>query len=257
MSGTCVQTTCVPACQPGNTCMGTTCMCGNMPQCSSPQTCCPDGCFDLSSDHDHCNGCVGHACAGNQQCVMGVCKKNLGVACQGASECASGYCADGVCCGTACTDACTYCALAAKPGTCVPVPSGNDPHGKCKVNQSTACGTNGQCSAGACAYWPAGTPCIGSSGNKCESDGITLDAWECDGMTTCSIHKVSCDPYICFNDPTGTRSYCASGPCAASSGGIAGCPTKLNNCAPTAMCCIPTIVTNCQTQTFCGHACPL
>jgi hypothetical protein len=252
MSGMCQQTTCIPACANGNTCVGTTCMCGSMPQCSSSQTCCTGACYDLQTDHDHCNSCT-HACAMREQCVGGVCKKELGVSCNAAGECVSGHCSDGVCCNVDCTAACTYCALNATKGMCSPVPSGGDPHGLCVSNPSSACGTTGQCASGACAYWPAGTPCTGQSADKCY-DAATLVAWRCNGGEKCQATPISCEPYKCL--PSGGAAgpaVCASGPCA--QGVTTMCTALLNNCAADARCCVPQLVNDCS-LTRCAITCP-
>jgi hypothetical protein len=253
MGGMCQQTTCIPACTSGNTCVGTTCMCGTSPQCPTAQTCCPDGCFDLSSDNNHCHSCT-HACPAQSQCVSGACKKNLGVSCTSAAECASNHCSDGVCCNVDCTGACMYCAQGFQPGSCLPVVSGSDPHGLCVSHPSSACGTTGQCSNGACAYWSAGTSCAGASPDKC-ADATNLMAWQCDGMDSCVANKINCEPYKCLPNAGGTsNAVCGTGPCAVAMDG--GCTILLNNCAPDATCCMPKLVNNCQ-LTHCGQVCPL
>jgi hypothetical protein len=249
VSGMCQQTTCIPACLPGNTCVGTSCMCGNVPQCSAPKSCCPDGCFDLSSDHDHCNGCLQHACSNSETCVAGACKKVQGVTCSNNGDCATGHCADGVCCDTACTGACMYCG-GTRGGTCATVMSGPDPHGVCVSNPSNKCGTTGSCNLGACAYWPAGTSCAGGFPDACEADGVTLDAWQCDGKVSCIETRVSCEPNNCSSVGS---AHCATGPCLQAV--ATSCTIPVGNCAPDAKCCLPQIQNDCM-HTFCGFACP-
>lgn len=51
-------------------------------------------------------------------------RRALGTACNGGSQCASNYCADGVCCQTACNQACQVCA--AGTGKCGSVTSAQD-----------------------------------------------------------------------------------------------------------------------------------
>ncbi len=50
-----------------------------------------------------------------------------GDACTSATACQSGFCVDGVCCESACTGACLYCASADSKGKCVPADLGTNP----------------------------------------------------------------------------------------------------------------------------------
>jgi hypothetical protein len=64
--------------------------------------------------------------------------KAKGVVCGGADECATGFCKDGVCCNSACTDACNSCAT----GTCTEVKNAvDDP--ECVAPMS--CNNKGKC----------------------------------------------------------------------------------------------------------------
>lgn len=70
----------------------------------------------------------GATCLGDQ-CVFGL---PAGEACTLTSECASGLtCVDGVCCTSTCSGTCQSCAVSGSAGTCVPVPTGQDPDGEC------------------------------------------------------------------------------------------------------------------------------
>ena len=76
------------------------------------------------------------ACDASQQC-----KALLGQTCSSFTECASGNCTDGVCCNTACTGTCQQCNLAAKRGTCSPVPNGDRGSGRRASPTSTQRGS--------------------------------------------------------------------------------------------------------------------
>lgn len=56
---------CAPACGSGATCNADTCVCA-----TEGQTYCPDGCFDLQSDKDHCGSCTATCPSG---CTTGRC----------------------------------------------------------------------------------------------------------------------------------------------------------------------------------------
>jgi hypothetical protein len=127
------------------------------------------------------------ACATDADCALtgwcdttgGVCKAKLddGKPATAASQCKSGFAADGVCCHTACTGACTSCAIAGSEGTCGALADGKtDVHGVCPVG---ACST---CTAGACAVLAKGTAC----GADACSRGVLTTAGTCDGSAvTC------------------------------------------------------------------------
>jgi hypothetical protein len=219
MNGQCTQTSCIPACDNGNSCSGTSCVCEKAAACVTPNTCCSGACVDLSSNHDNCMSCM-HRCADNEQCVGGLCKKVLGVSCSLASECVSNFCVDGVCCGSACTGACTSCNLLGNAGRCSAVTSGTDPHHVCLVTPPSSCGQNGQCSSlGTCAYWPRTTPC-GLMPTTCNGD-LLIDG--CDGNGGCG--KIDCRPYACVPGTNMANATCTSGPCTTYVGPTTSCAT--------------------------------
>ena len=93
MNGKCVITPCDPPCMDGNTCVGGQCRCNGMGACNNGQTCCADGCKDLSSDPQNCNAC-GKTCAAGNYCCMGTCTApgndnctGCGQACSGGNKC--------------------------------------------------------------------------------------------------------------------------------------------------------------------------
>jgi hypothetical protein len=107
----------------------------------------------------------------------------------------------------------------------------------CVAHPSSACGTTGQCASGACAYWAQGTKCLGPTPDQCNSDGVTLNTWQCDGRTSCVGAKQTCEPYKCLPGANpGADAVCASGACRLP---IAGGCSDLSLCAPNAQCCIP------------------
>ena len=72
--------------------------------------------------------------------------KKQGEACAAADECITHNCADGVCCDTACGDACRACNLPENVGSCVAIARGQPSvHGGCAQQPATSCGTNGLC----------------------------------------------------------------------------------------------------------------
>jgi hypothetical protein len=169
--------------------------------------------------------CVAGAyCTGDEECLP---QKPIGAACASNHECTTGECIDGVCCATACGNACTSCALPGQVGTCAPVPAGMvDPQARCAMTDVSTCGLDGTCDgAGACHRYVAGTVCAYPS---C-SGAILFTAQTCDGAGTCQPPGVSiCVPYACdasrgaCNTTCASPSDCAPGqPC---NNGICGAP---------------------------------
>jgi len=103
------------------------------------------------------NLCMGSSCGtrctgdGDCQpgffCDAGACRTKHGVGemCRRAVECGSGNCVDGVCCATACSEPCVFCAIPGSVGQCLPVPAGDDPRGNCPANPVASCGHDGAC----------------------------------------------------------------------------------------------------------------
>jgi hypothetical protein len=94
--------------------------------------------------------------------------------------CESGLCIDGVCCGTACGQACHACNVAGSEGTCVPDPALDGVQEACNANQV--------CTAGACKLID-GELC-GADGTLCES-GLCIDGVCCG--TACATDCHACD----------------------------------------------------------------
>ena len=125
----------------------------------------------------------------------GVPLKPNGQTCYTASDCFSNFCAEGVCCNSACTDACYTCTAAGVVGTCIPSDVGTNPRGLCADEGAASCKHTGQCDgAGACDNYASGT--------VCQQPGCTtsmlMSAGRCDGMGTCAgATSTSCAPFQC------------------------------------------------------------
>ena len=154
-------------------------------------------------------------------------RKGAGEACGCASDCTSNFCVDGVCCSTACTEACKTCAAAGSAGTCTFVIAGTTPRDQsaCVAAAASTCGFDGTCDgAGGCRRHVAGTICKAGS---CDGTAV-VGALACDGNGRCKpgpttiCAPYSCDPTkgACFEACTQT-SDCASGQqCVAGSCGV-------------------------------------
>jgi hypothetical protein len=146
-----------------------------------------------------------------------------GAACTAGTTCASGFCADGICCNSACGDLCWACNLAHALGTCVPVPTDDDPRGDCSAEAPATCGLTGGCDGrGACRRHPIGTECQARS---C-SAGTETTAGQCNGTGACLAGTSS----AC------TTSACTGDRCATGCSGTAPCENGFScvagQCAP-------------------------
>ena len=117
----------------------------------------------------------------------------LGATCTKPSDCALGYCSDGVCCDSACTGGCQYCALVGKVGTCSYVTGSPAPG-------HPACGGIGVCAGGcggqgaSCSFPGRQTSC----GAAICTDGTAYSARTCDGAGTCSTSQsTACGTFAC------------------------------------------------------------
>ncbi|MEB2313494.1 MAG: hypothetical protein OZ921_14425 [Sorangiineae bacterium] len=153
---------------------------------------------------------------------------NLGAPCSLASQCPAGNCVDGVCCESACTNACKACSAARKgqgsDGTCGFVKAGNDPKNDCSAAATTTCGLDGTCDgSGGCRYYAAGTVCGATSCN-----GSTLTGATCNASHACAPGSVPCDPYLCATSTTCGTSCTSTAQC------VSGyyCRTSDSTCQP-------------------------
>jgi hypothetical protein len=138
--------------------------------------------------------------------------KKQGEACGTGDECVTHSCVDGVCCDTACDDACHACNLPDNAGTCVAVARGNAPvHGHCDTQAPSSCGTNGLCDgAGQCQLYDETTLCGAATCDKA-SNTLVPEA-RCDGRGSCSGvgTGLSCAPFMCRPDGKACADRCSS-----------------------------------------------
>jgi MYXO-CTERM domain-containing protein len=88
--------------------------------------------------------------------------KDLGTMCGGGTECNSTNCVSGVCCNTACTDACSACNVTGSVGMCTTAcgafacnTSENSCYDTCET--SAECVSGGTCANGSCLIPDGGT----------------------------------------------------------------------------------------------------
>ncbi|MDB4970999.1 MAG: Flagellar hook-length control protein FliK [Myxococcales bacterium] len=160
-------------------------------------------------------------CTGNTQCSSGnFCngnscgKKAIGSICGSAADCQNGtdgnaHCVDGVCCDTACTGTCQYCALSATKGTCSLAPTTTDPRSVCPAGT----GGNAICSPGgctgttmACRVAAVNTACSASCANN------TAATTTCNATGSCAQTggSAACGAYACVVGGGGTQATCNS-----------------------------------------------
>jgi hypothetical protein len=155
------------------------------------------------------------ACAGAQYCdSAATCQSGLkanGLTCGDMTECGSKNCVDGVCCDSACGDACYSCNLPGTPGTCSGLFAGATDGVACKAPQY--CTAMHTCTTGKKAN---GTTCLLE--NECGSnscvDGVCCesscqgDCRTCANATgTCQLAADGMDPRNKCN-PGGTDNVC-------------------------------------------------
>jgi hypothetical protein len=183
--------TCGNTCNAGESCMSGHCICaGTQPAraCTSSETCCaggttPGGCFDLTSDHDHCHQCA-MACGATEQCKNGSCTptdcnppcgngntcdpNTFTCKCGGAAGCADPQ----FCCGQVCTDRhsdpanCSTCGNDVSPNLCCNGTSTAHNEANC-LGCGKLCPTNQLC----CSGGVAGFSCVASDASNCGTCG--------------------------------------------------------------------------------------
>ncbi|AKT40014.1 kelch repeat-containing protein [Chondromyces crocatus] len=186
--GTCTNGTCVTGSKgPGEACAGPAeCSSGFCTDGVCCQTACDAACqaCNLSG-----NGTCMPAAAGEQDLcgpgrvcnATGTCTKGPGEACATAAECTSGFCTDGVCCTSACGNACQACNVPGSIGICAPTAAGQqdlcplgsvcDNLGACKKSLGQPCQTaldcgSGFCSDNVCCDGACSTSCVACSTAK-------------------------------------------------------------------------------------------
>ena len=146
-----------------------------------------------------------------------------GQRCAEAGQCRSRNCVDGVCCASACTQACSVCNAAGMEGACTPVLAGEDPGNECTQDPAASCAYDGTCDGrGACRRTLAGTEC---TAGRC-TDSTEYAAGTCDGAGTCRPGASrSCSPNLCMGSSCASTCsgdsacqagfFCESGTCRA------------------------------------------
>ncbi|MCG5053594.1 MAG: hypothetical protein KA712_11590 [Myxococcales bacterium] len=177
---------------PASECDGNGSCVPGKPVACAPNVCRGNACLDkCTTDAD----CTGGAVCTNNSCGL----KPLGGTCKNGGECASGQCVDEVCCESACTGTCQYCAFPTSRGKCTEVPAGSDdPRDVCKAKDPNTCKENGRCNGnGACQLFAEATPCSEQSCNS--TSNMLVYARQCDGLGTCKKVKedTSCAPHTC------------------------------------------------------------
>ncbi len=203
-------------------------------------------------------------CASPNVCNTGSCGlKPLGAACAGDGECNSGSCAQGVCCMGTCTGNCRSCAIAGTMGTCVNVPSGQDPLNQCTDAGVATCGADGFCDGGGgCRLYAAGTTCVAAT---CTGSTAT-PARTCNGTGTCqTTAPISCGAYNCGTGVCRTSctvdgdcvapNICSGGACTLRPNG-ATCTANgdcANNVCAQGICCASVCNTTCRSCAIAGN----
>jgi hypothetical protein len=158
-------------------------------------TCAPYVCQTATACYASCTG-TNTGCAAGKTCNAGSCGlKSNGATCSTNAECSSTFCADGVCCNSACTQACYSCNQSATLGQCKVAPANTDPHNNCPAGTGTnsVCAP-GQCNgAGACNQASAGTVC---SNPSCANGTLTAQG-TCSGAVCNPGATSSCGQYVC------------------------------------------------------------
>lgn len=232
-SGACVDGVCCNSACNGGGCdrcdlpgfLGT-CKIAPLGHAGGPGSCSPYLCDGVNAVCP--SSCSGDAnCESGHGCVSGICekKKANGESCTVAKDCASGFCALGICCDSACTDACARCDVPGSVGTCGPAQATTPGEG-CGLylcnGKSTSCPSgceknedcqDGYCFASAC--YPkrdAGSACDGHA--ECKSgfcvDGICCES-ACDGQCAqCNLPGSLGKCQAVTGDPVGNRPACGN-----------------------------------------------
>jgi hypothetical protein len=180
-----------------------------------------------------------------------------GSPCIASADCQTGHCVDGVCCESACNQACVACD---QTGTCVTVTQpkrGNRP----QCGGPTKCA--GSCTGGPDCTFPGSE--VTCSAASC-SDGVAVSAAQCDGAGKCGSKTSYCSPYVCGRDACLVQckgdsdctsgNYCDGGSCVAKRTAGSAC-TGANQCASgycvDGFCCYTPCTESCGSCGLNGH----
>ncbi len=195
----CVLSTCDTKARfiPASLCDGEgTCVKGVALSCA-PSTCEAGACLSSCTGNDKCMA--------PSSCVNGSCgPKGIGQDCTAGTQCGSGFCVDGVCCDTACTGKCFFCASPEARGKCQAVKANvvdqraargeKDPAKICAVQDPATCGTDGRCDGkGGCQKYKDNTPCAQA---RCDGTANTQTAAGVCTGGSCRVPAArSCAPF--------------------------------------------------------------
>ncbi len=198
--------------------------------CDGDGACRPGTAVSCAPSTCEAGACLGsctrdETCVPPQTCVSGTCgPKGLGQDCLSSAQCGSGFCVDGVCCESACTGRCFYCANPEARGKCTPGKPGTvdqraargetDPTRICADGGAAACAQNGRCDgAGGCQRYADGTVCRPP---RCDAAGNSDTAPGTCGAGACRVPASgSCAPYLGCSGSQCRGSCDSDGQCAA------------------------------------------
>jgi hypothetical protein len=241
-------------CDLAENCSGSSTSCG--PDVLAPQgTVCNQGFLCSGMDAGCPTACTMDVqCATGARCIGNVCVLQVGPGspCTQDVQCTTTFCADGVCCNSACTEACATCNLANSVGTCSPVAVANPGDPSCSpyvcdgtsrlcpgsCSNSLQCATGFNCVAGACVpVKPNAAACTADS--QCASgfctDGVCCNSRCAGGCQACDVAGAVGTCTLAGRGEVGTPS-CAPFVC---DGKSADCPAACEadaDCGPPAFC---------------------
>ena len=223
------------------------------PQVCTPYPCTTTGCARTCASQTDCD--AGTYC----DIAISTCaaKKANGAAATQTYACASGFLADGVCCNSACTEACRACNLSGSTGTCTRVAGGQPApgHGSC-TNAGSTCGGSCDGTQDTCSYPGASQNCGATA--SCSSK-VYQAPGACAGNGSCSTPAPVTCQYVCNVSQGGCTGVCNPGEWRCYSGARQECSIggawQANAC-PASQVCSGAGVCGCAAgTTTCGTAC--
>ncbi len=213
----------------GTTCIGASCASptsrNNVDTCNGSGTCTDNGVTNCATGYACLSGTCQTSCTDDTACASAyycdtvakqcVADKPQGQACSSNSACAgNANCVDGVCCDTACTGTCRSClknrtGLAAD-GICGNTLDDTNPEAECTkdVAYPLSCKAPGTCDGtGACRVYAKS----GLVAKSAVCSGTTLTTTTCDGAGNQDPLDTPCYPYKCNAGGTACRVACTKG----------------------------------------------